>query len=120
MVFDHLNQPPIATNQRFGEWGDLMKAAAGNKNFHAKISGLGTVVKKEHNWTAADIQPYVEFALEHFSTDRCFCGGDWPVSLLAGSYAKTWNNYTQLLGSVLNSAEQEKVFSKNAAAFYKL
>lgn len=120
MVFDHLNQPPIATGQRFGEWGDLMKAAAGNKNFHAKISGLGTVVKKENNWTAADIQPYVEFVLERFTVERCFCGGDWPVSLLAGSYATTWNNYTQLLGSVLNSAEQEKVFSKNAAAFYKL
>lgn len=120
MVFDHLNAPPIASGQKFGEWGDLMKAAAANKNFHAKISGLGTVVKKEHNWTAADIQPYVEFVLEQFSTDRCFCGGDWPVSLLAGSYTQTWNTYKQLLNTVLDDAAQQKVYSQNAAAFYKL
>ena len=120
MVFDHLNAPPISTAQRFGEWGDLIKAAAANKNFHAKISGLGTVVKKDQNWSAADIQPYVEFALEHFGTDRCFCGGDWPVSLLAGSYTDTWNKYRQLLDVLLNDTAQQKVYSQNAAAFYKL
>ena len=120
MVFDHLNAPPISTNQRFGEWGDLMKSAASNKNFHAKISGLGTVVKKENNWSSADIQPYVEFVLEQFGTDRCFCGGDWPVSLLAGSYTQTWANYKQLFNNVLDDAAQQKVYSQNAAAFYKL
>lgn len=120
MVFDHLNAPPISTNQRFGEWGDLMKSAASNKNFHAKISGLGTVVKKENNWSSADIQPYVEFVLEQFGTDRCFCGGDWPVSLLAGSYTQTWANYKQLFNTVLDDAAQQKVYSQNAAAFYKL
>lgn len=120
MVFDHLNAPPIATGRRFGEWGDLMKAAAGNENFHAKISGLGTVVQKEQNWTVADIQPYVEFVLEQFGTGRCFCGGDWPVSLLAGSYTKTWTNYRQLFSSLLDDAAQQKIYSGNAAAFYKL
>jgi L-fuconolactonase len=29
-----------------------------------------------------DIKPYIAFALEQFGSDRCFCGGDWPVSLL--------------------------------------
>lgn len=120
MVFDHLNQPPIAKGEKFGEWGDLMKAAAANNNFHAKISGLGTVVKKEHNWSAADIKPYVAFVLEHFGADRCFCGGDWPVSLLAGSYAKTWAAYREVTASLLDDAAKEKVYSINATNFYKL
>lgn len=120
MVFDHLNQPPIAKGEKFGEWGELMKAAARNKNFHAKISGLGTVVKKEYNWNADDIKASVAFALEQFGTDRCFCGGDWPVSLLAGSYSKTWTTYREVLDSLLDETAKEKVYSNNATNFYKL
>ena len=120
MVFDHLNQPPIATGKKFGQWGDLMKAAAANKNFYAKISGLGTVVKKEMNWTAEDIKPYVAFVLEHFGTDKCFCGGDWPVSLLAGSYTKTWNTYKEVFNVLLDDDTKEKIYSINATNFYKL
>jgi L-fuconolactonase len=118
MVFDHLNQPPIATNEKFGQWGDLMKEAAMNKNFYSKISGLGTT-KKNLDWTSEDIKPYIEFVLEHFSSDRCFCGGDWPVSLLAGSYTKTWNAYVDVLNN-LNDAHQENIFYNNAINFYTL
>lgn len=120
MIFDHLNQPPISTKEKFGQWGILMKEAAANTNFYAKISGLGTAVKNGEQWTAEDIQPYVKFALENFGTERCFCGGDWPVSLLAGSYTKTWNNYKQLLGKLLSAEEQTKIFSTNATRFYNL
>lgn len=121
MVIDHLNQPPISTNDRFGRWGELMKEVAKHENFYAKISGLGTVTKmKEGEWGAADLKPYVEFALEHFGEDRCFCGGDWPVSLLAGGYAATWKTYITLLEKLLNPAGQEKVFYKNAKSFYNL
>ncbi len=120
MVFDHLNQPPITSGEKFGEWGDLMKQAAANKNFHAKISGLGTVVKKKNNWNADDIKPSVAFALENFGADRCFCGGDWPVSLLAGSYTKTWATYREVVESLLNDELKENIFSINATNFYKL
>jgi L-fuconolactonase len=119
MVFDHLNQPPIATAQKFGRWGELMKEASKNKSFYAKISGLGTTTKKT-GWTKDDIKPYVEFILEHFGAERCFCGGDWPVSLLAASYSRTWNIYRDLLDSLLDEAERNKVYYENAVAFYRL
>ena len=121
MVFDHLNQPPISTNERFGRWGELMQEAARHKNFYAKISGLGTVTKKkEGEWGEDDLKPYLEFTLQHFGEDRCFCGGDWPVSLLAGGYAGTWKTYITLLEKLLNPAGQEKVLYKNAKSFYNL
>jgi L-fuconolactonase len=50
MVFDHLNQPPISTNERFGKWGQLMSVAANHKNFYAKISGLGTASGNFSGW----------------------------------------------------------------------
>jgi len=119
MVFDHLNHPPIAGGEKFGRWGSLMKEAAALPNFFAKISGLGTVTKKQ-DWSAEDIKPYVAFALENFGADRCFCGGDWPVSLLAGSYTYTWTVYKNVIDSLLPEAQREKVYANNAVSFYNL
>jgi L-fuconolactonase len=119
MVFDHLNQPPIASKEKFGRWGELMKEAAKYPNFYAKISGLGTTAKNVE-WSKDDIQPYIEFVLEYFGVDRCFCGGDWPVSLLAGSYSRTWSIYREVLDSLLNEEEQQKIYYQNAVVFYQL
>lgn len=120
MVFDHLNWPPIPTRERFGRWGELMKEAAGHKNLYAKISGLGTASGNFQNRTAEDIKPYVEFVLQHFGTDRCFCGGDWPVSMLANNYVKTWQITKDILNSLLNDTEKDKVYFSNANKFYNL
>lgn len=118
MIFDHLNQPPIATKDK--RWEELMKEAAGHRNFYAKISGLGTAARKGQEWTAGDIEPCIEFALHHFGAGRCCCGGDWPVSLLAGSYEKTWNAYRTVIAKYLNPLDQTKVLSQNAKRFYRL
>lgn len=120
MVFDHLSQPPIKTKERFGVWGDLMKAASGHKNFYAKISGLGTASGNFENWNVEDVKPYIAFALENFGTDRCFCGGDWPVSLLAGSYNKVWNVYTSVINSLVSKNDRNNIFYNNAQQFYNL
>jgi L-fuconolactonase len=119
MVFDHLNQPPIANKEKFGRWGELMKEASKHENFHAKISGLGTTSKNVH-WSQKDIQPYIEFVFEKFGVDRCFCGGDWPVSLRAGKYSRTWNCYFEVIDALLNEEQQQKVYYTNAVQFYHL
>ncbi len=119
MVFDHINQPPIQTGERFGEWGSLMKAAALHENFHLKISGLGVTAGKE-KFTLENIKPYIEFALNQFGEQRCFTGGDWPVTLLADSYANTWKIYKEALSSLLTETDLQKVFYDNAIKFYNL
>jgi L-fuconolactonase len=120
MVFDHINQPPIATKEKFGRWGELMKIAAQQPNFYAKISGLGTASNNFNGWTVNDVKPYIEFTLQQFGEDRCFCGSDWPVSLQAGSYSKTWNAYRSILSELLDENGLQKVFAKNAIRFYDL
>jgi L-fuconolactonase len=119
MIFDHLNQPPIAAKERFGRWGALMQEAAGHENFYVKISGMGTTAGSEV-WSANTIRPYIEFVLQHFGEDRCCCGGDWPVSLLAGSYTYTWTQYREVLAQVLKKPAQEKLYYGNAALFYNV
>jgi L-fuconolactonase len=120
MVFDHLSQPPVSSRQHFGEWGKLMKKAAEHENFYAKISGLGTASGNFKDRKTGDVKPYVEFALNEFGVERCFCGGDWPVSILANNYVETWQMYKDILGELLSDNEQEKVFYSNAVRFYDL
>ena len=117
MVFDHLNQPPIRSKQRFGIWGNLMQQAAENPNLYVKISGLGTCAGK--GWQQDDLAPYIDFVLEHFGTGRCFCGGDWPVSLLGGDYAATWKAYQNIITQHAGEAA-ENIFYHNAQQFYQL
>jgi L-fuconolactonase len=120
MVFDHLNAPPISAQEKFGKWGELMKEAVQNKNLYAKISGLGTASGNFENRTTEDIKPYVAFTLEHFGTERCFCGGDWPVAALANTYSKTWQQIQQLVNEVTDEAGQQQVYFSNANRFYNL
>ncbi len=120
MIFDHLNHPRIEREGIYENWKSLMKTAATNKNCYTKISGLGTACGKNNIWTNDDLKPAIVFALEQFGVDRCCCGGDWPVSLLAGSYTETWNAYQQILNELLTEEEIEKVFYYNAQQFYKL
>lgn len=120
MVFDHLNHPPLDGKKPFNTWAELMKQAAANPNLYAKISGLGTITNKPGLWNENDIQPAVEFALQHFGEDRCFCGGDWPVSLLAGSYTYTWDVYKGILEHLLPSSSLTKIYDDNAQNFYRL
>jgi len=120
LVLDHLNNPPMTNQTEMDRWRTNIKVAAQLKNIHAKISGLAMATGQFETWTSADIQTSIEYALEQFGTDRCFCGGDWPVSLLAGGYVKTIQAYREIIENCLTIIDQEKVFNKNAALFYKL
>lgn len=119
MVFDHINQPPIKTGERFGEWGELMKQAATQDNIFVKISGLGLTAGDE-NFDVENIKPYINFVLNYFGAQRCFCGSDWPLALLAGGYVRTWQLYNTVLSGLLNTQQLQDVFYHNGIRFYNL
>lgn len=118
LVLDHMNHPPVGSNGT--AWFERMKQAAQFSNVYVKISGLGICTGRNANWNADDIKPYIEFALATFGVERCLCGGDWPVALLAGSYTHTWNVYTEVLSALLSENDLKKLFTENAVSFYKL
>lgn len=117
LVIDHLAKPPIAKNE-IDEWSEAFKPLASYPNIHCKLSGLVT----EANWTSwqtDDLRPFVEFALESFGPERLMFGSDYPVCLLASSYDRVLASFQEILKS-LDDAEREKIFSTNAARFYRL
>src|SRR5207253_7913025 len=54
---------------------------------YCKLSGLVTEADWT-NWRAEHFKPYLDVVLENFGIDRLMFGSDWPVCLLAGSYAR--------------------------------
>lgn len=115
LVIDHLAKPPIA-EKGWEPWASLIARAAEHPNVYAKISGLNTAADAE-SWTAEDLRPYVEHAVEAFGPERLMFGGDWPVALLAGDYAKVWKE-TGVLLSGLDEAARNAVLGGTAARFY--
>ncbi len=117
LIIDHLAKPPIKDKQ-MGAWADQMAAAAQYSNVYAKVSGLNTAADWA-SWSAADLKPYVDFAIEKFGTDRLMFGSDWPVAILAGDYAKVWAETNKALAG-RSQAEIDAVLGGTAMKAYRL
>ncbi|MEW9516128.1 amidohydrolase family protein [Streptomyces tubercidicus] len=115
MVIDHLAKPPIA-GRGWNPWATDMRIAAENPFVYAKVSGLNTAADPT-SWTAEDLKPYVDLALDLFGPERLMYGGDWPVTLIAGTYRKVWDA-TRSLMAHLTQLDQDAVFGGTAIRFY--
>lgn len=117
MVIDHLAKPPIK-NKEMGEWAEQMAAAARYPKVHAKVSGLNTAADWE-NWSADDLKPYIDFAIDQFGAQRLMFGSDWPVAILAGDYNKVWTETNRALEG--RSRDQvDAILGGTAARVYRL
>lgn len=117
MVIDHLSKPPIFA-RGWQPWADLLKAASEHQNVYAKISGLNTAADWE-NWNASHLEPYVDFAVRCFGAERLMFGSDYPVAILAGDYAKVWQE-TNVLLEKLAPNQKAQILGGTAARFYGL
>ena len=116
-VLDHAAKPRIATGE-LEPWTAKMRELAQRPNICCKLSGLVT----EANWSAWNLEtlrPYLDVCVEAFGTDRLMAGSDWPVCLVAASYAGWWAVLEEYF-SAFSANEKEKIFGANAAAFYHL
>jgi len=117
LVIDHLAKPPIARNE-IKEWSQALESVVKFPNIYCKLSGLVT----EANWTTwqtDDLRPFVDRALELFGVERMMFGSDYPVCLLAASYDRVLDAFQEILKD-LSEDDREKIFSRNAAKFYRL
>ena len=85
-VLDHMAKPPIKVKE-IDSWADGICGLAAFPNVFCKMSGLVTEANWQR-WTAEDIAPYLDVAFDSFGPDRLMIGSDWPVCLVAASYAQ--------------------------------
>jgi L-fuconolactonase len=95
-----------------------MKAIAPYKNVFCKISGMVTEADWK-NWKKEDFKPYLDTVVEAFGTKRILYGSDWPVCLVAASYARMIHIVRDYF-STFSQAEQAAFFGGNATTFYNL
>ena len=116
-VIDHIAKPYIKDGF-FEGWATMMQAIAAHKNVYCKLSGMTTEADYT-TWKSKQIEPYMNLALNAFGSERIMFGSDWPVCLVAGSYAKTKKLVTDFI-SGLSSNEQVAIMGTNATKFYNL
>jgi L-fuconolactonase len=117
LIIDHLAKPPIKEKQ-MGAWADQISAAAQFPNVFAKVSGLNTAADWA-SWSASDLKPYIDFAIQKFGAERLMFGSDWPVATLAGDYARVWAE-TQAALAGRTQAELDAIFGGSAARAYRM
>jgi L-fuconolactonase len=115
-VIDHLSKPEIK-GAVLQPWAELMSQIAKNPNIYCKLSGM--VTEADHaNWRPEHLAPYVNHVLDCFGEDRVMFGSDWPVCLLAASYAEVTNALRTVVAQRLAPACLDKLFLQNGARFY--
>jgi L-fuconolactonase len=120
-VLDHLAKPPLNEPRDAPartHWAHELAALSAHNNVSAKISGL--VTEADWNaWTPEALQPAVDVALDLFGPNRLMFGSDWPVCLVAASYAQVIDAFHSLIGT-LSPHESAAVFGTNAQRIYRL
>ena len=107
LVLDHLGKPAA-----FDSWRVRVTELARRANVFCKLSGLVTEIG-----VAADPRPYLDVALEAFGPARLMFGSDWPVVTAHLPYGD-WKRCVEDFLVPLADADQTKIMSANAAAFY--
>lgn len=116
-VLDHISKPYMAKGE-INPWADQISQISKFENVSVKVSGLFTEANWS-NWNQETFKPYLDHVLNSFTPSRMMFGSDWPVCLLAASYADTINLMENFIVS-FSISEQESFWSGTAKRAYKL
>lgn len=115
IVVDHLGKPP-ADRTQWHDWHATLAAVARHPSTVAKVSGLQVPGRAT---TVSALRPAWEAALELFGPRRLMWGSDWPMTVVADGYARTWDVVSALVHE-LSVEEQSRLLGGTAAEVYDL
>ena len=112
-----MGKPPLRDGD-LGPWVAGLRGLAARPNVWCKLSGLVTEADWA-TWRIEDLAPPVAVALAAFGPQRVLFGSDWPVCLLAASYADVVRTARELTAR-LGSSERAAIFGGTARDVYGL
>jgi L-fuconolactonase len=116
-VLDHIAKPKIATGE-LEPWRTRMQELSKRSNVYCKISGMVTEDSWSH-WSIESLRPYLDTVVNAFGADRLMAGSDWPVCLVASSYAQWWQVLRNYFAN-FNNDERADIFGATTAKIYNL
>ena len=116
-VLDHLGKPDIKGGGHQA-WRPHFEELASFPHVWCKLSGLVTEADWR-TWTAEQLRPYIETALECFGPERLMIGSDWPVCTLASPYTRTLAVVEDALGGC-SSKERASILGGTAQHLWNL
>jgi L-fuconolactonase len=114
-VLDHVGKPDIRRGG-FEQWRRDLRALAALPHVWCKLSGLVTEAEWR-GWTAAQLRPYFDTALEAFGPARLMFGSDWPVCTVAATYAQVLGLAREAIAKY-STDEQARILGGTAREVY--
>jgi L-fuconolactonase len=115
-VLDHLAKPPVKSGN-IDSWAQGIERLAAFPNVFCKLSGLVTEADWQR-WKPEQIIPFLDVAFESFGPDRLMIGSDWPVCLVAASYAQAVDVKSYVFSQKPEC--EDGVLGGNAQQFWRL
>ena len=103
---------------RIARWREHLQALGELPNVWCKLSGLVTEADWK-TWTRGRLRPYLDAALNAFGPGRVMMGSDWPVCLVAATYADVVALVEDAVAEY-SADERQQILGGNAARFYKV
>jgi L-fuconolactonase len=116
-VLDHGAKPEIAAGST-QPWTKLIEETEPPPQRGPQV--VRPVTEAGPDRSKEQIAPYAGHLLDSFGPDRLMFGSDWPVCLLAASYAHVFGLARELLTGRLTQSELDAVFGANAIRPYRL
>ncbi len=115
-ILQHAGMLEDTSNEGWKSWREGMLLLAGCKNVVAKLSALGTFIRRND---ADFIRRTTAETVRIFGADRCMFGSNFPIE-------KLWTSYPELIASFreatenLSKTEIRSIFNDTAARTYRI
>lgn len=117
-ILDHCGNPDLKESDQ-SSWKRSIEAIAKRNNVVCKVSGFIASAPGRGKWSLEQLAPIINHTLDAFGPDRVMFAGDWPVVLLAASYAE-WLDAVKKIVANRSLIDQKKLFHDNAIKQYRL
>ncbi len=116
-VLDHIAKPKIAAHE-LEPWRTHIREFSKRPNVSCKLSGMVTE-DSWSTWSLESLRPYLDTAVESFGPNRLLAGSDWPVCLVATTYAEWWQTLRDYFQN-FTPEDRTKIFGANATRIYRI
>jgi L-fuconolactonase len=99
LIIDHLGKPLLRDRALFADWKRDIAELADRPNVFLKYSGWATFLGGAR---ADDVRELAAHAIDTFGAGRMMFGSNWPVALVADSYAATYRATMEALPALSN------------------